>query len=151
MLVCKHFANYVESFGYEVNSYKIVMYLMCLPLIFYIWWIDLLRMIIHIVANCQRLAIQGKRLYNKLNLLMMPENQHAHSVQAYTVTTYVTWSGLLLISKHREMTVLKIQCVLTRQRLQLHLPNFHTLYTNSLPSKPSTVQESSCQISRHFR
>jgi len=55
------------------------------------------------------------------------------------------------ILKHRETTALKIQCVITRQWLKLHLPNFHTFYTNSLPSRPPTVEESSCQVSHYFR
>ena len=48
--------------------------------------------------------------------------------------------------------ILKIQCVVTCQWLKLHLKifhtfytNFHMFYTNSLPSKLSTVQESSCR------
>jgi len=37
------------------------------------------------------------------------------------------------------MTVLKIHYVITRQWLKLHLPNFHTFYTNSLPSRLSPL------------
>jgi len=31
------------------------------------------------------------------------------------------------------------------------VPIFYTFYTNSLPSRPSTVEESSGQVSCHFR
>jgi len=58
---------------------------------------------------------------------------------------YVTWSDKTgLITK---FSVLGITC----QWLKLHLPNFHTSYTNSLPSRPSTVEEFSNQVSCHFR
>jgi len=47
-------------------------------------------MLIHIVASCQKPAIQGERLFKKLKPLMMSENPHAHSVQAYNyVVSYV--------------------------------------------------------------
>ena len=49
------------------------------------------------------------------------------------------------------MTVLTILCAISRQWLKLRLPNFHAFYANSLPSRPSTVEESSCEVSRHFR
>ena len=76
-----------------------------------------------------------------------------HSI-AYTCTNMrhgLTKPVLSPILKHREMTVIKILCVITHQWLKLHLPNFYTFYTNSLPSRPSTVEESSCQVSHHFR
>ena len=55
--------------------------------------------------------------------------------------TGLTKPVLSPVSKHRETTVLKIQCIVTRQWLKLHMANFHMFYANSLPSRSSTVQE----------
>ena len=43
------------------------------------------------------------------------------------------------------MPVLSIYCVVARQWLKLHVPNFHTFETNSLLSRASTVQVANSQ------
>ena len=79
----------------------------------------------------------------------------AYFLTAVGVRQLHMWPGLTKpvlspILKYRETTVLIILCVITRQWLKLRLSNFHTFYTNSLPSRPSTVEESSCQVSHHL-
>ena len=39
----------------------------------------------------------------------------------------------------------------TRQWLKLNVPNINTFYTNSLPSRLFTLQESNGQVSHYFR
>jgi len=42
---------------------------------------------------------------------------------------------------------IKIKCTGTYQWLKLHVSTFHTFYTYSLPSKPSTVQVVNSKVS----
>ena len=59
--------------------------------------------------------------------------QHGSTLTTISITQPNTCSltkpVLSPIFKRRETTVLKIQCVITHQWLELHLPNFHTFYT----------------------
>ena len=62
-----------------------------------------------------------------------------------------TWPNKAwLIAYYKELKWFKLQFVVTHQWLKLHLPNFHTFYTNWLPLRQSTVQESNSQVSHHF-
>ena len=91
-------------------------------------------------------------LCNGFNLV---DNEAVRFNNSYNVIVLLGWllvtrSDKIGLTTHLKATVLKIRCVVTFQWLKLHLPDFHTFCTNSLPLKPSTVQESSYQVSCHL-